>query len=374
MNFLSLEKKDAEALWDNLWDHQKDALENMNKYITSDGKHPLKISDTCLDVKDDAFKLKANGKNFKVNIKFDINKYKLTCTELDEYYDISSGLVIEETFTKYFNRTQSFRILPENTDVIYFRGQFYSPKLKIGKYFDPNTYYLGQCFEVDNEIGNCKSEKGNTAYYKENDDKWDSNSLFGIIFNRSTSDTKLELFGSPNIIVCDDMNYEIADFILCETEPKNERVIFVHAKAYRGTKNSTCATGQLHEVCAQAIKNLGYLTRFNNNEPKNLNLWDGSWESNKKTGKRMVKKRIHSRDATDDAEKTWNKIKNVINNPQSNKEVWLFLGNIISKQYFESQLKNEDPQANVIQAAYLVQATISDISSVGAKPRIFCKE
>lgn len=61
-----------------------------------------------------------------------------------------------------------------------------------------------------------------------------------------------------------------------------------------------------------------------------------------------------------------------INNPQVEKEVWLFLGNIISQKHFEETLAKEKPAAYVIHAAYLLHATMADVASVGAKLKIFC--
>ena len=38
------------------------------------------------------------------------------------------------------------------------------------------------------------------------------------------------------------------------------------------------------------------------------------------------------------------------------------------------ELGKEKPRSNVIQAAYLLHATMSNVGSVGAKFRVFCKE
>ena len=77
---------------------------------------------------------------------------------------------------------------------------------------------------------------------------------------------------------------------------------------------------------------------------------------------------------TDDANVLWAKIRKVINNPVANKEVWIFTGNILSKEEFENQLQNSSPKPNVIQAAYLLHATMTEVASVGAKFRVFCKD
>lgn len=58
----------------------------------------------------------------------------------------------------------------------------------------------------------------------------------------------------------------------------------------------------------------------------------------------------------------------------SEKEVWQFIGNTLSRKHFEDNIKDPNPRPNVIQVAYLLHATMADVASEGAKLRIFCKE
>lgn len=340
-------------------------------YITTGKKDlPLEVNDTCSEVRNGEFEIIANGKTILMKIFFDSdkNKYILISPDLESHYRRKADAInFDQNILRYFNDTKSFSVLPKALNIIYANGTFYCPKIKVGSEFNEDAYVLGNCFIPDNNIGSCASEKGSTEYYENDSTNWDPNSLFGIISRLGENTNVSEYFGNPSIIICDDMGTEIADFILCNIEPP--RIIFIHAKAIRRT-DLKCSASHLHEVCAQAIKNLGYLTMFNDDKPSKLNSWDGPWNYEGY----QVDRRIFRADLNDNAQIIWNKIRRIINNPLSEKEVWLFLGNILSRKHFEDNIKDHNPRPNVIQAVYLLHATMANVASVGAKLRIFCKE
>jgi hypothetical protein len=112
---------------------------------------------------------------------------------------------------------------------------------------------------------------------------------------------------------------------------------------------------------------------FNDEEPSKINSWNGPWRDSGNT-RGVVYNRIFRADPRDTNHTVWSKIRRVINNPLADKEVWLFTGNILSKAHFETQIMNPNPRKNVIQAGYLLHATMAEVASVGAKLRIFCME
>jgi len=152
---------------------------------------------------------------------------------------------------KYFNKTQSFIVLPETLDTVYVKGQFYCPKMKIGTSFDSKTYELGKSFVTDDLIGSCPSEKGPDNYYEqEQRTEWVPNSLFRFISEEGKNTSVENFFNKIDIIVCDDMGIEVADFILCSIE--DPRVVFIHAKAT--SIQSLCSASKLHEVLLKLSK------------------------------------------------------------------------------------------------------------------------
>lgn len=335
--------------------------------LCSDPSVKLQINDACSDVKDGRFRITANDMEVEAIIKYSNGKYVIECKKLDElYFNITESY--PPSITKCLNNTQAFRILPKDYSTVYLHGQFYKPSFKIGRSFDPQYYSLKHCFIPDEIIGKCNSEKGSKTYYDLNDDTWDPDSLFGIIASLGRTTTVTDHFGDPDIVICDDVGTEIADFIYCDT--KTPKVIFIHAKADSNTHN--CSTSKLHDVCGQATKNLGYLAMFNDNAPSKLNSWQKPWKAKVICGNGKVKSRIVKIHKEMSPTMIWKQIRACINNPQVEKEVWLFLGNIISQEYFEKELAKNKPAPHVIQAAYLLHATMTDAASVGAKLKVFC--
>ncbi len=334
----------------------------------------LKFKDKCLKVERDEFGLVANGVEIIINIEFDKkrNKYILNDINslLNKYTRENNAIDFPPSIIQYFNQSQSFIVLPSTINSIYVKGQFYSPRMKIGKdFFNSENYELKNAFSVDPKIGACKTEKGNQVWYDNHYDVWDPGSLLGIISNKCKDTQIASLFGDPTIILCDDGGNEIADFILCYGNG-DPRIVFIHAKANATTEHSVCATSKMQDVCSQAVKNIGYLAMFNDLKPPNLIRWGEPWESKN----RLVRSRIVKSNVGDNPDKLWTEIRNIINNPITTKEVWLFLGNILSRNFFEDQLSSEKPEPYVITAAYLLHGTMSSVASVGAKFRIICNK
>ncbi len=336
-------------------------------------KSLLVFEDLCLEVNNNEFILSVN--NNKASILIEYNKktgrYKLVSPQLDELCTpIESKEITKPSIIKELNSKQHFRILPTDTSKIYVNGQFYEPTIAVGKNFDPD-YSLGNCFFTDDIIGTCTEEKGKSDYYTENITNWYPESLFGII-SRLGEQTNVENeFGKPDFFICDDMSAEIADFILVQ-ESENPKVVFVHAKSSKKITQSAkiCKTSEMHDACSQAIKNLGYLTPFTKEEPQKLKSWGKYWNKTKV-------ERVHFFDDSvpiEDGRVTWDRTKKVLDNPLADKEVWLFLGNIISKSHFEEKLSEEKPPPHILQALYLLQDVMVVSASIGAKLKIFCSE
>jgi hypothetical protein len=163
------------------------------------------------------------------------------------------------------------------------------------------------------------------------------------------------------------MGREAADFFLCESSADNPRVILIHAKA--SAKNHVCSASGLHDVCSQAVKNLGYLAMFSQEKPTHVRsgAWVKSWKS---ADIGEVRQRIRRGAGTSAG--LWQKIQDTINNSMVQKEVWLLLGQILSRKALEEKLAKKTPPAEALQAAYLLHATMTDVAAVGGRLRVIC--
>lgn len=326
------------------------------------------IKDVCAEIHNCLFSVTANGKECKVKIHFnqDTGRYKLSSMDLDTLYyskdeNLASGVI------RYLNQTQSFRVIPKSEGSFYTLGEFYSPVLRFGERFNDEQFGLLHVIHPAQCLVKIGSEKGNEC--AQDGSCWHSNSLFGIIDKKGSGHGLTRLFGRPDILVCDDMGTEAADFILGNT--KERRVIFIHAKGNTGDIRKYAAS-PLQEVCGQATKNLKYLSRYGQDEPSKARKWHTSkWKAKGVLGE--VKSRIREKpDGISTGLQLWKEIKTIIRDPIADLQVWLFLGRLFSRAAFEEQLTAVRPATEAKQAAYLLFSTMNDVASIGATLKVIC--
>lgn len=118
----------------------------------------------------------------------------------------------------------------------------------------------------------CKSEKGTKTEIAEikrtRATTFPKRSLF-----RAVADQRVGLPFADEFLICDDLGTESADFVAANVE--EHQLALIHAKVGDEKKISASA---FHDVVAQAMKNLVYLTR-NGDIPKGANSWrrDAKW-------------------------------------------------------------------------------------------------
>jgi superfamily II DNA or RNA helicase len=333
---------------------------NVIKSNRVDGGEILEIENRAYEIVDDLFTVTANQVKCEVKITFDEvkKKYVLDSPVLDDLYS-SNDPSDKKGLIDYLNREQSFRVIPRSENVIYVLGEFYRPIFKVGRDFNRDDFEVSKILIPSDLLRDIESEKFPIL---ENGEGWSRKTLFGIIDDLGSVAGVNQFFGNPDILVCDDMGTGIADFVLADTNAN--RVVFIHAKASR--KKRSYSASALHDVCAQATKNLNYLGMFNEETPPNLNRWDESWRSRGYE----LKNRIRIGD--ENGEGIWTRIRSIIRHPLAEREVWLFLGQTLSKHEFEENLSRQPPTPEALQSAFLIHTTMTNVASVGAKLLVFC--
>jgi hypothetical protein len=232
------------------------------------------------------FTLQANGVPWKIFIKYDQyhEKYILESPDLDSaFYNIDPE--DRRSIISYLNQNQAFRVIPATENFIYTLGRFYQPLFKVGKGFDPELFDVCQVLTKSPKLASVKDEKYENKGHPTKEKAWTNNTLFGIIRELGEPAGLREFFGDPDILICDDMRTEAADFIMANT--KKRRIVFIHAKANSIKKPYSASA--LQEVISQATKNINYLGMYNESKPPNLDEWSGAWPDSKKP---KINKRI----------------------------------------------------------------------------------
>jgi hypothetical protein len=332
-------------------------------------EEPLTIEDSCFDVNSGAFTILANGKLCSATVSFNpkTKRYVIDSSDLDSLY-YSEGEDYRRGLVRYLNTEQSFRLIPGSEGCFYTLGEFYSPILTFGpRYDDDQTGLLKVLFDA-HSLAAIGSEKGTQCFAQ--DAGWDATSLFGIIDGLGVGYGLEAQFGSPDIVVCDDMGTEAADFILAYKSVK--RVVFIHAKGNQAAQPSLYAASPLHEVSGQATKNLKYFSRFGSEVPTKARNWHTAhWTAPDIQGR--VSRRVRKApNGLTTGLQIWKEVRKLIRDPYADLEVWLFLGRMFSKTEFANQLRRKKPAPQAKQAAYLLFSTMNDVAAVGGRLKVFC--
>jgi hypothetical protein len=137
---------------------------------------------------------------------------------------------------RYIDQNDLFTILFSDLAVVYLDGALYrDPSLGDGTHF---LSYL----RTDQQLNAATSEKGGfTALHT----AFDPDSVFGVVADR--------IVAQDEILICDDLGDEWADFIGINAGSQPKTISFYHAKH----DDLTLGASALHVAVSQAIKNLG---------------------------------------------------------------------------------------------------------------------
>lgn len=334
---------------------------------SSKTRERLRIDDTCMEVDNGFFVCRANDEDYAVSIKWDgrRRRYLLDCKDLDQRFSSSDAKEgpPSQSLIGYLNREQAFRIIPKGTQneyCIYTGGRFCRPRLPLGPSAASENPDLLALIEPSPELRVITSEKGEAG--TATPAGWASGTLFGLIDSLGRGSLAVEQhMAGIDVLVCDDMGTEIANFVALDT--MRRRVIAIHAKSFRVSKPLSASA--LHDVSSQALKNLGWFQPYFVGEPKNLRHWDREWRGPAGT----VAKRIRIGNGL--SFDIWTQIRNALRDPRTTREIWIMLGRGPSKSKLLENSRQDDPGPEVVQMLYSLQSTWGAVSSVGAKLQVF---
>ena len=230
--------------------------------------HPLQLDDRAWNIEDADFVVEVNGRACVVSLDWDSDskRFKLESTDLDRYaLHEDSTDERKRTLISHLNLSQAFRLILGDGS-IYAHGHFYKPRVPLWGRNRRTRIDLLSVLEPHAIHASIKSEKGgpNSATLS----GWEVGSLFEYIDRKRNGLLDQQTF-DPDILVCDDLLKEAADFIAVQHDPP--RIAVIHAKASKHP--APLSASAFHEVCSQAIKNLGLLNPQSTIEPPNRSRW-----------------------------------------------------------------------------------------------------
>jgi Type III restriction enzyme, res subunit len=349
-----------------------DVSEVLNGYRTTGeadlpADQPMELSELCADVHNGKLWITANTKRCGVQIQFDPSrqKYELSSPELDQRY-YSTVPENNEGLVRYLNRTQSLRVIPASPGYFYTLGQFCRPLITFGPDYDDAKMGVLSSLITIQELGRPMLEKGRRC--REDQSGWERGCLFDLIDSLGRGTGLARHFEGTDVLVCDDLNDECADFMMVQraTGAHPKRAVFIHAKA--SLQRSECSASALQDVCGQAQKTLREVSLFADPGPSKRAKWDRAWNGRPHT-EGLVGRRIRRRHRGSDPEED---IRRTVKDPAADREVWLMLGNLLLRDTLERLLRRETPAPYAIHTAYLLFSTITNTAAAGARLRVFC--
>ena len=286
------------------------------------------------------------------------------------------------------NAEQAFRIIPKTRGVVYAAGEFYDPQIGLGEAYKDKHNLILDTIQPYSAFESIKSEKGPKRPKEDIDANpdlrsgWPRDALFGLIDRvgarclggiRLDNDEKklLPLFQDVELLVCDDMGTELADFIMVRSiTPNTKRVVLIHCKALAPKKKTQVSASALADVCSQAIKNIGEVNPFRPPVVDRIHKWDQNWD-----GGSFGKVATRIRKGPKGGQKAWELFRAAVENPNTEREVWLFLANMLSKDQFQKRLKVTRRNARsqeAMQVLYELLSTLAAIQSMNARFLVFC--
>ncbi len=341
-----------EAYGDRPDDMFEDTFEATACDVGPDGKFECKVGDKTITGSVNYLTPRKGSKRFV-----------LASEDLDEHFALKDSQMgsMKQSASAYFTHRGVMRIV--TTDLhLYADKHFYTPRIPLwGKGRLDNLELL---FGLE-ELAKVKTEKGPTG--KIGPGTWAHRSIFRVI------DTSSEFFKlgelEPQILICEDMGTEYADFIAVDKE-KN-RLALIHAKQCDGGLSA----GDLHILNSQVTKNLEFLNPTGSVGPDRGGRWNQLWKWLKTDSDTQGLKRIRRvpDGAPDDGATVFQLVQDMIRRPSTEKEVWMVLGNGFSIDALKKELDKAKPLYHVVHLMYLLQSCNANVSSVGARLRIFTR-
>ena len=290
-----------------------------------------------------------------VNIaKTRISLRKLNLPEIENIYiklasqaagDDDNGVPLK----RYIDQNNLFTILFSDSSVVYLDGELY----KDDSLVDGRTFL--SYIRIDPQLNVVASEKGMfTAAHT----TFDADSVFGVLVDR--------IAASDEVLVCDDLGNEWADFIGINGNHQPKTISFYHAK-YDVLSLSASA---LHIVVSQAIKNLSRINLSHEDVVAKFDKWTTPYANNNVVT--LIPRIVRGDEAILRA-----KITEALSSPDTIRRVFIVTSSLSRAQLyqqFEALRGGATPEPHFVQLYQLLMSYFSACIEVGAYASIVCQE
>lgn len=260
-------------------------------------------------------------------------------------------------FVTYLNNHDDlFTVALDRPDVFYTAQSFYRLE------YSHAEARLASMLMPVHSLANVTGEKGKPGKKKT---KWDASSIFHLIDSLGSAGLVHRNFGTPELVLCDDLGTESADFVCANFT--NRKIAFIHAK---DGEDHTVSASALHVIVAQAQKNLSLISR-GGSVPKHI----ARWNRESKWGKTNIRRwRLGAKSLPTKID-LWKRIRSeILDHPDGKKEVWLVLGRTLDKAALLDQLQTPALRSAITgQVVHLLSLLQANCAQLGVVLRVFCQ-
>ncbi len=318
-----------------------------------------------VDPDDGTFSCQVGDREILGKVKYRRGRFYLESRQLDEDFEPRDENVRLHP-TTFLTQRAHFRVVTSEGK-LYADGRFYLPRTPLWE--NGRLEDLGIFHSVPSLGEVTKKEKGGKGKFSRLPDEkltWEEGSVFHVI------DADPALFEAadfnPDLLVCDDLGTELADFFALDLA--KGKICQIHAKAYGGDEAFSAGASPFHDVHAQVVKNLEYLNPVHTVAPDRSRRWNGVWKWNKKSKQGV--RRIRRAPAGFTGARIADEVNGLVRSVETQKEVWVVLGKGFAvKELLAAVGGGKVPDYHSVQLLYLLQSCNDQVSAVGAKLRVF---
>ena len=283
-----------------------------------------------------------------------ISLRRLTLPALDDIYIESTNPAEQDSsrvlLRRYINRHEHFTVLFTDLSTVYIEGVLY----RDDAIADGGQRFLRYVI-ADRRLNGAIDEKGTFSAAHQT---FDANTVFRAIVD--------EIAREDDVLICDDLGDEWADFIGINGTSRPKTISFYHAKHH----DLSLGAGPLHILVSQAIKNLGRLNLVAGDVARKLAKWNSDYEND------GVRTQIH-RTVRDHANGLADAISEATLSPDTIRRVFIVTSSLSRQQLadeFTSIQGGARPSVYFVQLYWLLTSYFSACTEFGAHPYVICRD
>ncbi len=254
-----------------------------------------------------------------------------------------------KTLARYLDQNDLFMVLFSDLALAYINGSLFRDEALVGG----GEMFLAH-LQVEQSLDNADSEKGQ---FQANQTEFAANSVFRAV---------VDVIAHDDVLMCDDLGDEWADFIGLSTGTNPVMISFYHAKH----GDQSLSASKFHDAVGQAIKNLGRMALPAEMTAAKLDRWDDMYRND---GVQTAISRLLRGGAQPDIEEKMDSVRTTPDVLQRAFIVTSSLSRNQVQQVFNDAQNGVAPPPYFVQLYWLLMSYFSACAEMGVRGYVVCR-